>query len=486
MELLTQSRQLSDVTELSSSFLLNQQAKIFTDNIHGHVRVHATVLKLVHTQEFQRLHNIKQLGFCYMVYETAKHSRFEHSIGVYWLAYRLLCNIVRKYPDKEYYIHELGIKTKLTEEIAVYILISSILHDIFHGPFSHTFDHIALQNSKSKNATHEVRSIEGMRTLCKRELNYPENVLNFIASLIKPTKPEHSGVLYQIVCNELNGLDVDKLDYLQRDSVNVGLGTSPKIQVDRILEEFIIDKNNNIAYSKHCSQSILSIFTTRYTLHSTVYQHKTVKIVEVMYSEILELIDPIFKISESVDDMKKFIRYTDEKIFQDLSTEYDEGIDEYEYKKKNLSKVGTIQEVNQRINRAYQIYQNILTRKLYKAIFYGNDLEMKDVKCFADHYPEGTFKILTIENGFVSHGRPDPFLTIFFYDDPNEETFTLNKTSIAGIYNSQYKEIKILLICRDREKAPKIKEHWKGYYKNLKGDIDLDRVFGAFEKSSIF
>ena len=254
MDLISLNRNLSG-PDSDSKIFSDDSSKLILDNVHGSIRIYASILKLIHTPEFQRLHFIRQLGFCYMVFPTGKHSRFEHSIGVSYLAYILCMNIRRKYPDKEYDIKELNITTKLTDQIILYIMIAGLTHDSGHSAGSHTFDDIVLKNSKHENASHEVRSILIMSEICKRELNYNQNEINFIASLINPSA-HHVGVLYQIISNNLNSLDVDKFDYLRRDPTNLGLDF--KFNPSRILEEFIIDKNNNICYSKHCSKDVLS------------------------------------------------------------------------------------------------------------------------------------------------------------------------------------------------------------------------------------
>jgi HD superfamily phosphohydrolase len=454
MDLISLNRNLFG-PDSNSEIFSEDGSKLILDNIYGSIRIYRDILKLVHTPEFQRLHYIRQLGFCYMVFPGGVHSRFIHSIGVSYLAFILCMTIKKKYPEKLYEIKELGITTELTDQIILYIVIAALMHDISHGPFSHTFDDVALKNCKHPNASHEVRSILIMSEICKRELNYNQNQINFIASLINPS-PHHTGVLYQIVSNNLNELDVDKFDYLRRDPTNVGLDF--KFSTGRILQEFIIDKNNNICYDKRCSQDVLSCFTIRYNLHSIVYSHKTVKIIECMYSDILQLIDPIFKISECILDMKKFIKYTDEKIFRDLDDAMEKiNLNEHKYTEFEVKS----------IIAAHKIYTNILTRKLYKSIFYSNKVNHEKTIKFIKtlNLPENTFEILSIKIGFISDKKPDPFKSIYFYDNKNEDTFTLDKTYISGILNGNYSETKILLICKNIEIAPEIKQKWKKFDK---------------------
>ena len=274
----------------------NSYSKLFGCNIHGSIRVSSLALRIINTPEFQRMKLIKQLGLCYHVYSSATHSRFEHSIGVYHLAGKMLEKIQQQYPKKTYYIHELGKSTKLTYKIIECIKIAALCHDIGHGPFSHIFDDVLLKYSKNHNKDHEVRSCLIVEMLCKRELGneLSDKYISFINSIINPQK-HHVGALYQIVANYLNGIDVDKFDYLARDAKNLGLATG--FDPNRLINEFIIDSNNNIAYPKHCSLNIYEMFQSRYMMHKKVYSHKTVKLVESMLSDLFIKIDPIFKIS---------------------------------------------------------------------------------------------------------------------------------------------------------------------------------------------
>ena len=109
------------------------------DPIHGLISVSPLAKKIIDTEEFQRLRNIKQLGCCYYVFPGASHNRFEHSIGVYHLANK--------------YIDILNKHEEFTEKEIVCITIAGLIHDIGHGPFSHLFDEITPER---KN--HEYRS----------------------------------------------------------------------------------------------------------------------------------------------------------------------------------------------------------------------------------------------------------------------------------------------------------------------------------------
>ena len=110
--------------------------KIIHDGIHGSMKLTGIILDLVKTPEFQRLRNIRQLGLAYLVYPGANHSRFEHSLGAWHLAKRLS--------------QEVG----LDENESMLLQVGALLHDIGHGPFSHTFESIYKHYVKEHDHMH--------------------------------------------------------------------------------------------------------------------------------------------------------------------------------------------------------------------------------------------------------------------------------------------------------------------------------------------
>ncbi|AYV85043.1 MAG: putative HD domain-containing protein [Satyrvirus sp.] len=444
-------------------------SKLFGCNVHGSIRVSPTALRIVDTSEFQRMRGIKQLALCYFVYPAAMHTRFEHSLGVYHLAGKILEKIQQEYPDKEYIIPELGPNPiKLSQKIIECIKIAGLCHDIGHGPFSHIFDDILLQNSIHPNKYHETRSCLITEILCRRELQneFDDNYIQFIKSIIDP-KEHHRGALYQIVSNKLNGIDVDKFDYLSRDSKNLGITTG--FSANRLINEFIIDNNGNIAYPKHCSSDIYEMFHSRYMMHKKVYSHKTVKIIELMLVDIFMKVDNIFSISKSIDNMELFCQLTDNTIFSYIRS----IISPQPFLKINLN-----EEQYEKIKKANDILQNIISRNLYQQIFEiadnGQQIE-NDMNEFVGYLQNNfdvkleDFATIKINVGFVS-GNPlnDPFKSIYFYDKKeNSKTFTIDKNYFSGLMNNQIQETRWHLICKNKDIDPNfVTNQWNTYILN--------------------
>ena len=438
-----------------SNPLGNAHSKLFGCQIHDSIRVSPSALKIIDTPEFQRMRNIKQLGLCHYVYPTATQTRFEHSLGVYHLAGKMLEKIQQQYPEYEYDVPEFG-RINLDAKITECIKIAALCHDIGHGPFSHIFDDILLRNSPSPNNKHETRSCLIVEIICRRELSeeLSEKHISFIKSIIHP-ESEHKGALYQIVSNNLNGIDVDKFDYLMRDSRSLGL--SMGFKPNRIISEFIIDKNGNIAYPKQSSIDIYELFHSRYMMHKKVYNHKTVKLVELMLEDLFIKVDNIFGISKSIENMYEFCKLTDETIFHYIQQIMSPPIF-FQLKLDNQDL--------QRVNDANNIYQNILSRKLYQLILEipDNDNSEKYLELLVDHmlslhsnFNREDFQIIRVKIGFVSGNKSDPFESIYFYNKKEDNnTFTIKKDKISPIVSDKIQEITWMLVCKKRSIYPTV------------------------------
>ena len=112
--------------------LLEEEGKAIRDPVWGYIHLPQPVLSLVDTEDFQRLRNISQLGFVHLVYPGARHSRFEHSLGVYHLAKQFLIRLLKSDPGPQ-----------LEDEDIRVFLAATLRHDIGHYPFSHTLEELA-------------------------------------------------------------------------------------------------------------------------------------------------------------------------------------------------------------------------------------------------------------------------------------------------------------------------------------------------------
>lgn len=415
--------------------------KLFHCNIHGPIRISNIAMKIIETQEFQRLRNIKQMGASFYVFPSATHSRFEHSIGVYYLTGKLLDVLKSKYPNKIYNTHELN-NIMLNDYHTELIKIGGLCHDIGHGPYSHLFDLVMKNCDIGEFDEHENRSCELVKIICQRELNdiLSSQHINFICSIINPQNV-HTGALYQIVSNYLNGIDVDKFDYLMRDAYNIGFKKS--FDSRKIIDEIIIDENNNIVYARHCASEIYDMFHSRYMMHKQVYQHKTVKIIEIMIKDVIIKIDPILKISNKTKNMDEFCKLDDNTIFT-LITDAINNPNEYTKDEYNI-----LQDAN-------NLYQNIIKRKFYKCIDDNNNKnKMEKFMIKSNHAND--LQIVDTIIGMVSNNT-NPFDTTYFYDHKHSnKSFIMNKKDVSMMLtNGKVSEIHYYLICNNNKKYQEI------------------------------
>ena len=184
--------------------------KVFRDPVHNYIHVqHQVILDLINSKEVQRLRRIKQLGTASFTFHGAEHSRFTHSLGVYEIS-RRICDIFSRNFPKE----KIG-NGGWDDQERLVTLCAALLHDVGHGPYSHTFEHIFHTNHEA--ITVEIITspeTEVYQILNRVEEGFPEKV----ASVIQKTYPNPQVV--QMISSQI---DADRMDYLLRDAYFTGV-----------------------------------------------------------------------------------------------------------------------------------------------------------------------------------------------------------------------------------------------------------------------
>ena len=234
--------------------------KIVNDPIYGFITINnRLILNLIEHSYFQRLRRISQLGLTHLVYPGAIHSRFQHAIGCMHLATKAINQLQKK-----------GHKITKLEENSLKIAI--LLHDIGHGPFSH-----ALENSIVNNIPHEKISYLFMEKLNK---DYKGDLTLAIEIFKNKYKKKF---LHQLVTSQL---DIDRLDYLKRDSFFTGV-TEGNIGSDRIINMLNV-VNDKLVIEEKGIYSIEKFLSSRRLMYWQVYFHKTVVSAENMLIKCLK------------------------------------------------------------------------------------------------------------------------------------------------------------------------------------------------------
>ena len=236
-----------------------KRAKIINDPIYGFIEIESGIInELVNHPYFQRLRRISQLGLSYLVYPGAQHTRFQHALGCLHLMTKAIQQLIKK-----------GHQISDEEQIAIKIAI--ILHDIGHGPFSH-----ALERTLVTNISHENLSLIYMR-----RLNAEFDGKLSLAIQIFQNKYKKK-FLHQLVASQL---DMDRLDYLKRDSFFTGV-TEGNVGVERIISMLDV-KNDNLVIEEKGIYSIEKFIIARRLMYWQVYLHKTVISAENMLKQLL-------------------------------------------------------------------------------------------------------------------------------------------------------------------------------------------------------
>lgn len=233
---------------------MGQARKIINDPVYGFITVdHPLLLQIIAHPYYQRLRNIHQMAFAHLVYPGAVHSRLHHSLG----AYHLMCTALRELKGKG---------TEITEAEELGAKLAILLHDVGHGPFSH-----ALEQELIKGAHHERLSL-----LIMRKLNEVFNgQLQTAIDIFTDQYPKK--FLHQLVSGQL---DVDRMDYLNRDSFFTGVAEGV-IGYDRIIKMLTV-KDGNLVVEEKAIYSIEKFLLSRRLMYWQVYLHKTVVAAEKM------------------------------------------------------------------------------------------------------------------------------------------------------------------------------------------------------------
>lgn len=221
--------------------------KIINDPLYGFVSIpNPLIFEVMEHPHFQRLRHISQLGLAQFVYPGARHTRFQHALGAYHLMTRALESLREK-----------GVN--ITKEEAEAAQLAVILHDIGHGPYSHSLEETLLPGIKHESLTY----------LFLQKLSEEFNgKLDLAMSIFRNANPRK--FFHQLVSGQL---DVDRLDYLKRDSFFTGVQEGT-IGVDRIIDMLNVHQDSLVVEEKGI-YSIENFLTSRRLMYWQVYLHKT-------------------------------------------------------------------------------------------------------------------------------------------------------------------------------------------------------------------
>lgn len=245
--------------------------RIYRDSVHNIIRVNTDsaegrlTIALVDTAEFQRLRRIRQLGLAYFAYQAAEHSRFAHSLGAFHLATRMIAKLRLRY--------------ELDERDQTAVRVAALLHDIGHGPFSHVIESVLGFHHEEFTISAVLSEETGVGKLLAR---YSSDLAADVASIIRGDFRNRA--LSQLVSSQL---DVDRMDYLLRDSLMTGAKYGI-FDLEWIIKSIEINEEEDFLYvSAPGIYAVEDYLQARYYMYRQVYFHRTLRSAEAILRVLL-------------------------------------------------------------------------------------------------------------------------------------------------------------------------------------------------------
>jgi HD superfamily phosphohydrolase len=269
---------INNNVEKKSTFLKSREKSsnsssriIIKDPLYKQIFVEPQHKKFLDSKEFQRLRHIKQTTFVDFVYPSANHTRFSHSLGVYHLMKKLFNNNLMKISSKD--------KENL--------MLAALLHDVGHGPFSHFWERV-FPHYDHETVTREILIKNGLKD---------------VAKILDGSHP-----LYYFISSSI---DVDKLDYMARDSYFAGVSYGVA-EVDFIIDHMFI-KDKKLVIKPSALSSVEDLITQRVNLFKTVYFHKFAIEMDFLFLKIFERVKDILKEGKEIEINSHLKAFFDKK-----------------------------------------------------------------------------------------------------------------------------------------------------------------------------
>lgn len=424
------------------------------DNVHGNIQLDPISLKFIDTEQFQRLRDLKQLGLAYMVYPGAVHTRFEHSLGVYWLAGQTV-RCLQAYQGSELDIDRFDVQT---------VKLAGLLHDIGHGPFSHMFEHEFLPRIPGPKWSHEQMSVQLVDYIVdEHHIDIESDSLRKVKEMImassyipsaKSTKEKH--FLYDIVANGRTGIDVDKFDYISRDSRACNIGCN--FQFRRLLDSMRV-MDDEICYPAKEYLTVHKLFATRADLHRIVYTHAKVKAIELMLVDALVKANCYLSLANLVSDPAEYWKL-DDTILKTIETAPDIELKES-------------RDIVLRIRRR-ELYQFCSEYTVPRdKIEHFKNVTAQDIVCSQNSSGETLMEEdVAVSNVKIdlTHGKDNPLDRIsFFQDHTSDKKFPIADERVSHLLPSYYQDKIVRVYAKKPELADAISEAFENFQVKVYG-----------------
>ncbi|CEN46060.1 HD domain-containing protein [Capnocytophaga canis] len=365
--------------------------KIVNDPVHGFIHIpDAFIFDLMEHPYFQRLRRITQMGLSYLVYPGARHTRFQHALGCMHLMQKVVETLRYK-----------GVEISDKEAQGLYAAI--LLHDIGHGPFSHAMEHSIVEN-----ISHEEISLLFMQEL-NREF---KGKLDLAIEIFQGTYSRK--FMNQLVASQL---DMDRLDYLKRDSFYTGVAEG-NINPERIISMLNV-RNDEVMVEEKGIYSVEKFLVARRLMYWQVYLHKTSVVAEQLLIKVLQRVKQLIQRGESVSMSSPLKYFIECRVSKDYFSK--EILDTFAM----LDDTDIIAAMKQ-----WQFHSDFVLSKLSKMLLYRDLPKVK-----MQNYPFETEKLESQRQKVMQH-----------YNISKEEAdfFVFSGVVSNTAYNSERQRIQIL------------------------------------------
>ncbi len=358
-----------------------ENIKVFRDPLYGNIQVeYQIIIDLINTLEMQRLRRIRQLSGVSLVFHTAEHSRFSHSLGTYEMARRVLAL-------------NNNINTALSNYEHILLLTSALLHDLGHGPFSHAFENVF----SIPHETMSIKLINSNTEVNKVLSSYDKNLIKDISEVLSYKSK------YKVVTSLVSSqIDVDRMDYLSRDAYFTGAKYG-FIDYERIIKAMNV-VNNELVFKESGVHTIESYLMSRYHMYWQVYYHPTARayeiILESIYKRIKILKSENYNIEADVEALFSTLDNHDIKSYIELDDAYINGMIKQLIKSKDKILA--------------DLCNRFINRRLFKYRRIDNNTSTKEI------------------NSLISKYENNELLKTYYYsyDTVKQSAYLLSKTSI--------------------------------------------------------
>ncbi|NQD64728.1 HD domain-containing protein [Bacillus haikouensis] len=240
------------------------EEKVFKDPVHRYVHVKDQVIwDLIGTKEVQRLRRVRQLGTTYLTFHGAEHSRFNHSLGVYEIIRRIVDDVFDGRPEWD-------------QDERLLSLCAALLHDLGHGPFSHSFEKVFQLDHEHFTQEIILGDTEVNQVLSKVGKDFPKHVAEVIA------KTYENKLVVSLISSQI---DADRMDYLQRDAYFTGVSYG-HFDMERILR-VMRPREDQVVIKQSGMHAVEDYIMSRYQMYWQVYFHPVTRSAEVILTKIL-------------------------------------------------------------------------------------------------------------------------------------------------------------------------------------------------------